>query len=166
MATCPDERYRNEELALTAAQKALELDGDKDPRYIETLAAAYANAGQYDSAVAILQGHLDKMPQQYLTGCSPGSNSIERKTVQCRPSAPAGRPTAADAQSKHAGTADPRSAALRPAAAASRAIFRNRDRCVHFGQRDHPWQPLTITYGCGKLEQSSIGNHRGGMRSR
>jgi tetratricopeptide (TPR) repeat protein len=65
MATCPDERYRNEELALTAAQKALELDGDKDPRYIETLAAAYANAGQYDSAVAILQTHLDKMPRQY-----------------------------------------------------------------------------------------------------
>ena len=48
-------------------QKALELDGDKDPRYIETLAAAYANAGQYDSAVAILQGHLDKMPQQYVS---------------------------------------------------------------------------------------------------
>jgi tetratricopeptide (TPR) repeat protein len=68
MATCPDERYRNEELALSAAQKALELDGDKDPRYIETLAAAYANAGQYDSAVVILQGHLDKMPEQYARG--------------------------------------------------------------------------------------------------
>jgi tetratricopeptide (TPR) repeat protein len=66
MATCPDERYRNEELALSAAQKALEIDGDKDPRYIETLAAAYANAGQYDSAVVILQGHLDKMPQQFV----------------------------------------------------------------------------------------------------
>ena len=68
MATCPDERYRNEELALSAAQKALELDGDKDPRYIETLAAAYANAGQYDSAVVILQGHLDKMPDQFVPG--------------------------------------------------------------------------------------------------
>jgi tetratricopeptide (TPR) repeat protein len=68
MATCPDERYRNDELALSAAQKALELDGDKDPRYIETLAAAYANSGQYDSAAAILQGHLDKMPQQYVAG--------------------------------------------------------------------------------------------------
>jgi tetratricopeptide (TPR) repeat protein len=68
MSTCPDERYRNDELALSAAQKALELDGDKDPRYIETLAAAYANAGQYDSAVAILQSHLDKMPQQYVAG--------------------------------------------------------------------------------------------------
>jgi tetratricopeptide (TPR) repeat protein len=68
MATCPDERYRNDELALSAAQKALELDGDKDPRYIETLAAAYANAGQYDSAVVILQGHLDKMPEQFVPG--------------------------------------------------------------------------------------------------
>jgi tetratricopeptide (TPR) repeat protein len=68
MATCPDERYRNEELALSTAQKALELDGDKDPRYIETLAAAYANAGQYDSAAAILQTYLAKMPQQYVAG--------------------------------------------------------------------------------------------------
>jgi tetratricopeptide (TPR) repeat protein len=68
MATCPDDHYRNEELALSAAQKAMELDGDKDPRYIETLAAAYANAGQYDSAVAILQSHLDKMPKQYVAG--------------------------------------------------------------------------------------------------
>ena len=68
MATCPDEQYRNEELALSTAQKALELDGDKDPRYIETLAAAYANSGQYDSAAAILQGYLNKMPQQYVAG--------------------------------------------------------------------------------------------------
>jgi tetratricopeptide (TPR) repeat protein len=68
MATCPDERYRNAELALSAAQRALEIDGDRDPRYIETLAAAYANSGQYDSAAAILQGHLEKMPQQYLAG--------------------------------------------------------------------------------------------------
>jgi tetratricopeptide (TPR) repeat protein len=68
MATCPDERYRNEELAISTAQKALELDGDRDPRYIETLAAAYANAGQYDSAAAILQGHLEKMPEQYVRG--------------------------------------------------------------------------------------------------
>jgi tetratricopeptide (TPR) repeat protein len=68
MATCPDERYRNEELALSTAQRALELDGDSDPRYIETLAAAYANSGQFDSAAAILQAHLNKMPQQYVAG--------------------------------------------------------------------------------------------------
>ncbi len=64
MATCPDERYRNSELALSTAQKAMELDGDKDPRYTETLAAAYANAGQYDSAVAMLQTLLEKSNQQ------------------------------------------------------------------------------------------------------
>jgi tetratricopeptide (TPR) repeat protein len=68
MATCPDERYRNDELALSTAQKALELDGDTDPRYIETLAAAYANAGQYDSAAAILQTYLNRMPQNYQAG--------------------------------------------------------------------------------------------------
>jgi tetratricopeptide (TPR) repeat protein len=65
MATCPDERFRNPEAAMTAAQKAMELDGDKDPRYIDTLAAAYAANAQYDSAVAILEAHLEKIPRNW-----------------------------------------------------------------------------------------------------
>lgn len=65
MATCPDEQYRDAELALQTAQKALELDGDKDPRYIDTLAAAYASSGQYDSAVAILETHMARVPQNW-----------------------------------------------------------------------------------------------------
>jgi tetratricopeptide (TPR) repeat protein len=68
MATCPEERYRNAELAISTAQKAIELDGDADPRYIETLAAAYANAGQYASAVAILEAHMSKLPRQSVAG--------------------------------------------------------------------------------------------------
>ncbi len=65
MATCPDERFRNPEAALAAAQKAMEFDGDKDPRYIDTLAAAYAVNGQFDSAGAILEAHMDKIPANW-----------------------------------------------------------------------------------------------------
>jgi tetratricopeptide (TPR) repeat protein len=51
MATCPEERYRDAQFALDAARKSIEIDGDKDYRYLDTLAAALANAGQYDEAV-------------------------------------------------------------------------------------------------------------------
>ncbi len=50
MATCPDDRYRNSQLALQAAEKAVELDGRADSKYLDTLAAAYASAGEFDKA--------------------------------------------------------------------------------------------------------------------
>ena len=52
MATCPEEQYRDERLALDAAQKAIELNGDRDYRYLETLAAAEAAAGDFAKAQA------------------------------------------------------------------------------------------------------------------
>ena len=51
MATSPDPRFRNAQLGLDAAQRAIQLDGDEDFRYLDTLAAAYANAGQYEQAI-------------------------------------------------------------------------------------------------------------------
>src|SRR4029078_10165885 len=50
MATCPQPEYRNEQLAPETAQKAIALDGDKDYRYLETLAAAQASAGKFEDA--------------------------------------------------------------------------------------------------------------------
>jgi len=50
MATCPAEGFRNPKLAVRAAQKAIELDGDEDYIYLDTLAAAWATAGQFDKA--------------------------------------------------------------------------------------------------------------------
>jgi tetratricopeptide (TPR) repeat protein len=50
MATCPEERYRDAKKAIEAAQKALELDGWNDYRYVDALAAAYANAERFDDA--------------------------------------------------------------------------------------------------------------------
>ncbi len=64
MATCPDERYRNADLAIEAAEKAIELDSDDDYRYQDTLAAAFANAGQFPEAVAVQEKVLEKVPEE------------------------------------------------------------------------------------------------------
>ena len=64
MATCPDESYRDTELALKAAERAIQLDGSEDYRYLDTLAAAQANAGQYSQAAETLMGAVDAAPEE------------------------------------------------------------------------------------------------------
>jgi tetratricopeptide (TPR) repeat protein len=64
MATCPDQRYRNTDMAIKSAQKAIELDGDKDYRYLDTLAAAHANAGDFDQAKSIANKAVNATPQK------------------------------------------------------------------------------------------------------
>jgi tetratricopeptide (TPR) repeat protein len=50
-ATCPDASIRNGQLAIADAKKACELDKWKYAAEIDSLAAAYAEAGDFDSAV-------------------------------------------------------------------------------------------------------------------
>ncbi len=49
-ATCPDERYRDGRNAVTAATKACELTSWKDDGVMDTLAAAYAESGDFEQA--------------------------------------------------------------------------------------------------------------------
>jgi Tfp pilus assembly protein PilF len=51
LATCPDETVRNGERAVEHAGIACELADGKSPRYLATLAAAFAEAGRFDLAV-------------------------------------------------------------------------------------------------------------------
>jgi tetratricopeptide (TPR) repeat protein len=51
LATCPDDLIRNQKYAVEAAEKAIELIGEPDMRYLDTLAAAYANAGRFEDAI-------------------------------------------------------------------------------------------------------------------
>lgn len=64
LATCPVDRYRNAELAIQAAEKALELDGDANVKYLDTVAAAYANAGQFDKACQTLSRIAESAPPE------------------------------------------------------------------------------------------------------
>lgn len=55
MATCPDAKLKNVELALSAAKKAIELSGTRTPQGLDTLAAATAASGKYADAVNLMQ---------------------------------------------------------------------------------------------------------------
>jgi tetratricopeptide (TPR) repeat protein len=50
-ATCFNASMRNGSLAVTDAKKACEADRGENGRYVDTLAAAYAETGDFDSAV-------------------------------------------------------------------------------------------------------------------
>ena len=50
-ATCPDARYRDGKLAVESAQRACELTDWRKPGELEVLAAACAEAGDFESAV-------------------------------------------------------------------------------------------------------------------
>lgn len=50
-ATCPDISFRDGREAIRLALKAISLDKKADPHHINTLAAAYAEAGDFDRAV-------------------------------------------------------------------------------------------------------------------
>ena len=62
--TCPEREFRNEQLALEAAEKAVAIDGDGDYRYMETLAAAQAAAGKFDDAAKTQRRALDLAPPE------------------------------------------------------------------------------------------------------
>ncbi len=63
MATCPESRYRNAQSALQAAQRAVELGAEEDYRLLDTLAAAYANAQQFEEAVQTQQRAIQLAPE-------------------------------------------------------------------------------------------------------
>lgn len=64
MATCPDAQFRNAELSLQAAQRAIELGSKEDFELLDTLAAAQANANQFDEAIATVSQAIELAPAQ------------------------------------------------------------------------------------------------------
>lgn len=51
LSTCPDARYRDPQKALEAASRAQRFGTANDPVVLDTVAAAHASAGKFDSAI-------------------------------------------------------------------------------------------------------------------
>ncbi|MGD9636575.1 MAG: tetratricopeptide repeat protein [Pirellulales bacterium] len=65
LATCPDQRFRNPQQALSAAEAATKLAAPGDPFVLDALAAAHASAGQFDRAVEIQQEAIVNVPEDF-----------------------------------------------------------------------------------------------------
>lgn len=55
LATCPDDAVRDGTAAVRHAERAVRLTSGEDPEALDTLAAAYAEAGRFDAAVETLE---------------------------------------------------------------------------------------------------------------
>jgi Flp pilus assembly protein TadD len=58
LATCGDGSVRNGQRALELAERANRLAGGQDVRVLDTLAAAYAEAGRFEEAVRTVQAAI------------------------------------------------------------------------------------------------------------
>jgi tetratricopeptide (TPR) repeat protein len=72
LATCPDKDVRDGSKAVDYAQKACASTKRKLPNFLDTLAAAYAEAGQFEKAVATQQEamgllHSDQVKKDFAT---------------------------------------------------------------------------------------------------
>jgi tetratricopeptide (TPR) repeat protein len=62
MATCPDARYRDGKQAVERAEKAVQLE--ETPTRLNTLAAAYAEAGRFQEAIKTQERAIAKLKQE------------------------------------------------------------------------------------------------------
>ncbi len=64
LATHPDASRRNPEEAVRLADRAAELTGYENPAILDTLAAAYASAGNFEKAVAVAEEAIRRAPEE------------------------------------------------------------------------------------------------------
>lgn len=115
LATCPDPKVRNGREAVASATRACELTRWQSPRPLATLAAAFAEAGQFANAVQMQQKAIDVSPQGdpvlgYYTACleryrarKPWHRLTVLEEMGLRRSRPSDRPAPKDSNLQKAG---------------------------------------------------------------
>ena len=68
LATCPDESVRDGDKAVSDATKACQLTKWKSPEWIDTLAAANAEAGDFAKAIEWLNKAIETAPEDQKAG--------------------------------------------------------------------------------------------------
>jgi tetratricopeptide (TPR) repeat protein len=63
-ATCEEEHYRDGRLAVELATNAWELAGDANPAWVEIVAAAHAQVGDFDAAVEWQERWRERCPSE------------------------------------------------------------------------------------------------------
>jgi len=63
LATCPEEEFRDGKEAVKLAEQACKVSGGKDWYHLDTLAAAYAEDGDFDKAIEYAQKAIDVAPE-------------------------------------------------------------------------------------------------------
>jgi tetratricopeptide (TPR) repeat protein len=85
LATCPDPRLRDGERAVTLARQANQASNGKDPMILNTLAAAYAENGQFQLAIGTGQ---DALRLAQLAGNSDLSAFLQQEITLYRNNSP------------------------------------------------------------------------------
>jgi tetratricopeptide (TPR) repeat protein len=76
LATCPDAKVRNGARAAQWGERACGLTHDRNPVYLTTLAAAYAEAGRFDDAIATTQKAITLADQYGQDALSEGNQEL------------------------------------------------------------------------------------------
>ncbi len=79
LATCPDKKFRDGKLALTHAKKAVEFTKMEEWSFLDTLAAAHAENGDFDKAIEIAGKALKMAPQEAKDECKTRLAMFQKK---------------------------------------------------------------------------------------
>lgn len=69
LATAPEQRHRDGAQAVEIAQRACELTNWREGRYLDTLAAAHAEVGDFENAIRWQMKALSVSPASRRLGC-------------------------------------------------------------------------------------------------
>lgn len=91
LATCPDASIRNASSAVASARKAIELDGEEDVRYLDTLAAALAANGQFNEAIDTQERAIELAQEEEKSELQTRLSIYQRRKTYVQPIPEAGR---------------------------------------------------------------------------
>jgi tetratricopeptide (TPR) repeat protein len=91
LATSSDASIRDGNRAIEVAEQSVQLSGGKDPNYLRTLAAAYAEVGQFSEAIATAEQAMQIASVQ---GKSKLATILEKEVILYRAHTPLREPGA------------------------------------------------------------------------